>query len=132
MTKELIVVKGKVIEQQKTYTAEVGKQIGYEEGAKMVKRNFDQSPDDAMAHFMGRNIIEGILAQPGCVGIRTFHGLNELGIRQIVLVGVDSKGQNILEYKVEDQKHKGIVAEGAKVCPPYCGDATGDSSASWW
>lgn len=130
MDKELIVVKGQVIEQPKAYTPEVGKNIGYEAGAKMIKNHYDQHPDDVVAHFMGRNIIENILSQPGCVGIRFFHGLNELGIRQLVLVGVDKDGKNILEYKIGDEKHKGIVADMAKACPPYCGSAEDD--IAWW
>ena len=140
MDKELIVVKGKVIEQQKSYTAEVGKDIGYEAGAKMIKKHFDENPNDVMAHFMGRNIIEALLAQPGCIGIRTFHGLNEVGIRQLVLVGVDKDGNNILEIDTVDEngktsKKKGIVADAAKACPPYCGGSTTittTTTSTWW
>lgn len=133
MDKELIVVKGQVIEQQKAYTPEVGKDIGYEAGAKMIKNHYDQNPDDVMAHFMGRNIIDNILAQPGVIGIRMFHGLNELGIRQIVLVGVDKNGQNILEYNTADGKKKAIVADASKACPPYCGDGESSGTTSdWW
>jgi hypothetical protein len=132
MQKELIVVKGKVIEQQRSYTPEVGRYTTYEAGAKMVKRHFDQNPDDAMAHFMGKEIIEKILAQPGCVGIRTFHGLNEFGVSQVILVGVDQNGKNILNYQIQDQKYTGIVADGAKICPPYCGGGEETISINWW
>lgn len=138
MDKELIVVKGKVIEQQRSYTPDIGKDIGYEAGAKMIKRHFDQNPDDVIAHFMGRNVIEQILAQPGCIGIRTFHGLNEIGIRQIVIVGVDKTGSNILN--ITETRHgkayakPGIVMAQGKPCPPYCGgasDGTMDDSSGW-
>ncbi len=137
MEKELIVVKGKVIEQSKSYSPEVGKDIGYEAGAKMVKAHYDANPDDVLAHFMGRNIIENILAQPGCVGIRMFHGLNELGIRQLVLVGVNKDGKNILEYTTtgdngEITKQKAIVADMSRACPPYCGDSDDAGGFSWW
>jgi hypothetical protein len=137
MDKELIVVKGKVIEQQKSYSPDSGKDIGYEAGAKMVKRHFDENPDDVIAHFMGRNLIEKILAQPGCVGIRAFHGLNEMGIRKIIFVGVDKTGSNILElnstYKQGTlSKNRGIVAEGLKACPPYCeGSSDSGDTVSW-
>ena len=124
---ELIVVKGKVIEQQKGYSAEVGEDIGYEKGAKMIKTYYEQNQDDVLAHFMGRNMIEAILAQPGAVGIRMFHAMNEIGMRQLVLVGVDANGQNILNYTTigedgEVTKNKGIVADKTRNCPPYCGD----------
>jgi hypothetical protein len=138
MEKELIVVKGKVIEQNKSFNPEVGEDIGYEAGAKMIKAYYDQNQDDVLAHFMGRNVIENILAQPGCVGIRMFHAQNELGIRQLVLVGVDNKGNNILQFNTigengEMLKKKGIVADRSRLCPPYCGDPDTDlGSSSWW
>ena len=135
---ELIVVKGKVIEQKKGYSADVGEDIGYEKGAKMIKNYYDQNQDDVLAHFMGRNMIEAILAQPGAVGIRMFHGLNEIGIKQMVLVAVDANGNNITSYTTvgddgEIVKHKGIVADKSRNCPPYCGDRGGGSSVelSW-
>ena len=134
MDTELYVVKGKVYEQKKTYSTQVGENIGYEKGAMMVKANYDQNPDDVVAHFMGRDIIEGILAQPGVVGIRMFHAQNELGLRQLVLVGADATGANVISYTTvgddgEIEKNKGIVAGGVKNCPPYCGSST--DSGSW-
>ncbi len=135
MQKELIVVKGRVIEQKKAYVPELGEDIGFEAGAKMIKNWFDQNPDDVLAYFMGRNIVENILAQPGVVGIRIFNALNELGIKQIVLVGVDKNGNNILEYTTTGEngeliKKKGIVADRSALCPPSCGD--NDSTLGWW
>jgi len=137
LDKELIVVKGKVIEQKKAYNAEVGEDIGYELGAKMIKTYFDQNQDDVLAYFMGRNQIEAILAQPGVVGIRMFNAINDLGIKQLVLVGVDATGKNILNYTTtgdngEIIKKKGIVADRTKLCPPYCGDGDGSSGDIGW
>lgn len=129
MKTELIVVKGKVIEQKKGFSAEVGEDIGYELGAKMIKTYYDQNQDDVLAHFMGRNIIEAILAQPGVVGIRMFQAVNDLGIKQLVMVGVDVQGNNILNFTEIGEngeliKKKGIVADRARVCPPYCGESS--------
>lgn len=133
---ELIVVKGKVIEQPKGYSAEVGEDIGYEKGAKMIKTYYDQNQDDVLAHFMGRNLIEAILAQPGVIGIRMFHALNEIGIKQLVLVGVDANGDNILNYTEVGEngeiiKKKGIVADKTRNCPPYCGTDTTTTTIGW-
>jgi hypothetical protein len=135
---KLVVINGQVIEQPANFTAEIGKNIGFEAGAKMIKRHIDANPDDVMAHFMGRNMFEQILAQPGVVGIRTFYGLNELGIRQLVFVGVDKNGNNILEYSElvngELVKRKGIVADRNNLCPPSCGhgnDGDQGSSLGW-
>lgn len=129
MDTELYVVKGKVYEQKKGYSPETGEDIGYEKGAKMIKTNYDQNPDDVLAHFIGRNIIEKILAQPGVTGIRMFYAVNDLGLRQLVMVGTDAEGNNILNFsKISDNgeiiKNKGIVAGGVRSCPPYCGGST--------
>lgn len=134
---ELYVVKGKVYEQKKGYSAQVGEDIGYEKGAKMIKNNFDQNPDDILAHFMGRDIIEAILAQPGVTGIRMFYALNEFGLRQLVLAGADDKGKNILNYSTigdhgEIIKKKGIVASGVRSCPPYCDGSTNPQGTGSW
>ena len=45
----------------------------------------------------GGKIIEEILAQPGCVGIRFFDAINETGVKTLVYAGIDAKGKNILE-----------------------------------
>ena len=137
MKTELFVVKGKVYEQKKGYSAEVGKDIGYDKGAKMIKNYFDQNKDDVLAHFMGRNILESILAQPEVIGIRMFYGVNELGLRQPVMVGVDEKGNNVLNYTTigdngQITRNKGIVAGGVRSCPPYCGDSTETEDACWY
>jgi hypothetical protein len=134
---ELYVVKGKVFEQPKGYSTRVGEDIGYEKGAKMIKTHYDQNQDDIVAHYMGRDIIEGILAQPGTNGIRMFYAQNELGLRQLVLVGVDANGNNILNYAtVGDDgqivKNKGIVAGGVRSCPPYCGDIENPQQEIGW
>lgn len=134
---ELYVVKGKVYEQKKGYSVNVGEDIGYEKGAKMIKRNFDHNPDDVLAHFIGRNIIEKILAQPGVVGIRMFYALNEVGLRQLVLVGTDAQGRNVLNFNTvgddgEIIKNKGIVAGGVRSCPPYCNGSENPQGQGGW
>jgi len=139
MDTELYVVKGKVYQQKKGYSAEVGEDVGFEKGAKMVKTYHDQNPDDILAHFVGRNIIEAILAQPGVVGFRTFYSLNELGFCQLFFVGVDTQGKNILNINTVGHDgsmnpQKGIVASGIRSCPPYCGGSTNTEtdSTNWW
>ena len=137
MAKELIVVKGRVIEQNRSFTPEVGEDIGYELGSKMIKRWFTENPDDVLASFAGRNIIENILAQPGCTGIRMFNAINDLGVKQLVLVGADKDGNNILSYTTigengEMIKKKGIVADRNTICPPSCGTSTETATGSWF
>lgn len=129
---KLIVINGQVIETSAQFTPKIGKDIGYEKGAKMIKRHIDANPDDVIGQFLGREIIEKLLAQPNVVGLRTFYALNELGIRRLVFVGVDKNGKNILEIKTQDVNGevkitKGIVADGAGLCPKMCGSGNGTS-----
>jgi hypothetical protein len=119
---ELIEVKGKTSKQKTGFSPLAGENIGYEKGAKMVKNYFDQNDEEISAHFLGRNIIEAILAQPSAVGISIVYGLNERGLPKPVVVGVDSKGNYILNIttvgaKGEMNKQKGIVAGGGVISP---------------
>lgn len=80
--------------------ASVGEEISHELGAKMVKDYIDANPNDVKAYYIGRNIIEEILAQPSCVGIRFYNAINEQGKKTLVYVGVDETGKSIAEYTV--------------------------------
>ncbi|MCX2740989.1 hypothetical protein [Pontibacter anaerobius] len=62
-------------------------------------------------HFFGRQVLEQILSQEGCMGIRMYHAVDERGQRQMVLVGANADGEDMVE---------GTVVDGAKVCPPDC------------
>ena len=94
----------------------VGEEISHELGAKMVKDFQDANPNDVAANYIGRNILENILAQPECAGIRFYNGINEAGRKTLVYVGVDNSGNIITEYtgiNIAGQlvKEKGIVAD---------------------
>jgi len=111
-----------VTEQKKGFSAHSGENIGYEKGAKMVKNYFDQNNEELSAHFLGRNIIEALLAQPSAVGISIIYGQNELGQPKPIVVGVDSKGNYILNITTvgangQMNKQKGIVATGGVISP---------------
>lgn len=124
--------------------AGVGEHIGFELGAKMVKDFQDAHPNDTQSVFCGRNVIEEILAQPGCVGIKMFNALTETGARTLVFVGLDERGRHILEYDAVDQhgmliKKEGIVADRVIIRPPTDGkDGDGTTppptttDTSWW
>jgi len=136
MDTELFVVKGKVYQQTKGYSAQVGEDIGYEKAAKMIKANYDQNPDDAIAHFVGKDIILKVLAQPGVVGMRMFYAVNDLGLRHLVIVGTDATGKNVVEYSTVNNegemiKNKGVIVAASRTCPPYCDGATSTTTPGW-
>lgn len=96
--------------------ADVGADIGHEEGYKMVTAFREANPQAVPGFFIGRNILEQILNQPGCVGISYRKGLNEAGEEHLVYTGVDAEGNDILTYSVvttagDIQTENGIVAD---------------------
>lgn len=62
------------------------------------------------ANFYGREILQKLLDQDGCMGIRIYYAIDENGQKQMVLVGVDAEGNDIIE----------MIVDGGIVCPPYC------------
>jgi len=78
--------------------AEVGEAISHELAGKMVKEFNDLNPSQQYCFHVGRNIIEKVLTQPGCVGMRIYRAVNEQGRETLVYAGIDSKGETILKY----------------------------------
>ncbi len=112
----------------------VGEEISHELGAQMVKDYQVANPTDVKAYYIGRNIIDQILAQPGCVGIKFYNAYNEAGQKTLVYVGVDEAGKSLLEYTVVTQegsieKSKAIVADRIKTSS---NSGLSDDSADIW
>jgi hypothetical protein len=104
-----------LIDEKMKLDANVGEHIGYELGIKMVKDYCDKY-NEAGAQFVGRNIIEQILQQPGCIGINIYKALNENGEKTYVLVGMNQEGQPMFDITAvnpngEIKKQEGIVAD---------------------
>ncbi|MBA2250313.1 MAG: hypothetical protein H0W12_08985 [Chitinophagaceae bacterium] len=117
MTQELIETKN---------LAEVGEDIGLAEGAALVKAFQAENPDATHGYYIGRNILEQILAQPGCVGINFRKCLTETNQEHLVYTGVDADKKDILEYSLVNNtgdiiKKDGIVA-----------DRTGNNAWDFW
>jgi hypothetical protein len=94
-----------------------GKEAGavtLEEARELVRRWHEKGSalqGDPSCEFFGRDILDKILAQEGCVGFRIYHGRNSGGQHVLVLVGTDASGADLVD---------GVIAEQGKPCPPYC------------
>jgi hypothetical protein len=103
----------------KTGIAQIGEEIGLELGHKLVIDFKDANPGTRLFNVIGKNIIQAILSQPGCEGIRFYNAINEEGQNTLVYVGVDNQGLDILEYttiqstgnSIELVKQNAIVAD---------------------
>jgi hypothetical protein len=96
----------------KTNYAEVGEAISHELAAKMIKDFNDANPSHQYCFHIGRNVIEQVLAQPGCVGMRIYRAVNEKGRETLVYAGIDSNGKTIFEYSGVNKDGKLGEVEG--------------------
>lgn len=80
-----------------------------------TKNYRDANPEDVTkAHFFGKDVLNAILNQTGCMGIRMYYALDENGAKQIILVGADAN---------ENDMYQGVIAERSLPCPAYCSAA---------
>ena len=96
---------------KKDYAA-IGEEISHEMGNEMIKAYETAHPDEPTGFVIGRNIIEKMLAQPGCVGLHFRYALNEQGQKTFVYVGVDAKGKEMLQRTMVSENGV-IVSEDA-------------------
>ena len=87
-----------------------GGQITLAAGAALTstfRTNFSSQPK---GRFFGREILESILAQTDCVGIRFYFGQNSNNQFELVICGADAAGDDMLD----------LIADISVPCPSYC------------
>ena len=69
-----------------------GKEITLNTAARLTQnyREANPSPETILGCFLGKNILNKLLEQPGCEGIRFYYGLNG-STPELVAVGADSE-----------------------------------------
>lgn len=80
-------------------------------------------PGETEAHYFGAEIIRRLLDENRSVGIRIHYAIDDNGKKQLLLVGVDSEGNNLLPKEgPEANAAEGdpIVVNHSHPCPPYC------------
>jgi hypothetical protein len=102
---------------KKDYAA-VGGEISHEMGNEMIKAFQTACPEGQAGFMLGRNILEQILAQPGCVGIRFHNAINAEGNRTVVYIGMDANGNDLTHHTMVAENgtinsKEGIVADMA-------------------
>jgi len=111
---------------QKNY-ATVGEEISHELAADFIK-SYDQAyPNETKWYCMGKNILEQILAQPGCAGIRFYNGINEKGQKTLVYVGMDASGNDIVKRVVVEEN--GMISTAPAIVADR--NPTGGSWFDW-
>jgi hypothetical protein len=80
-----------------------------------------QSTGAILGEYFGKDAINSILSQTGCVGIRIYYGQDTTGVKKLVITGVDSNG---------DDLYNGTLAERGFPCPPTCSTSNPLNSSS--
>lgn len=96
------------------FTGNEGSFITLEEASTYTANFRSANPNGIKGHFLGKSNMNKLLAQDGCVGLRTYHGIDALGVAQIVVVGVDKNENDILTDSP-------LILDKAFMCPPNCG-----------
>ncbi len=96
------------------FNGKEGAPIDLSEASQWTRNFRTQNPGQVKAHYFGRDIIEKILDQSECVGIRIFQAINEQGEQHLILAGTDANENNQLH---------GLLGEASIPCPNQCGNA---------
>lgn len=93
-------------------TGTEGGAISKETAERWINRYRNSVPKGVVtAHLFGRQIIDQVLAQQGCVGVRIYYATDDNGAKQLVVYGVNNLGDGIEQ----------VIADQGIPCPPYCG-----------
>jgi len=118
-------------ERKPIITGREGGAIDPHVAASWTKNFRDKRTGETISHLFGREIIERILAQEGCVALRFYHAHDHDGKRHLVISGVNHDGTDQVHhsgsakpilYEVGDQSMpcpgspgcpKGLLSDGA-------------------
>jgi len=100
------------------------------EAVELTQRYRKAAPASEHGGFFWAEGFRDVLDQPGCVGLRYYHGLDDDGQYRIVIVGVDASGADMVKpakQRASAQAAKAAVGEATAVlldrswpCPPMC------------
>jgi hypothetical protein len=76
-------------------------------------------PTEVRSHYFGRWIIDKILRQQDCCGLQIYYALDDSGAKQLLLVGVDSKG-NIMRPDTALVGSGNTIGDASIPCPTFC------------
>jgi hypothetical protein len=83
--------------------ASIGEAIDHDLAKSLIQTYQETYPESFTGVTIGRDIIDQILAQPGCAGMRFYDAINEKGQKTLVYVGVDASGNDILKKVVVEK-----------------------------
>lgn len=98
-----------------SFTGKEDHSISLEDAGELTRSYRDESKTGAIiAEFFGKEALQRMLNQQGCVGIRCYYGKKADGSPALVLVGANENEDDIID---------GEIAEAGSSCPPSCASA---------
>jgi hypothetical protein len=94
-----------------SFTGNEGEEFPLELAVQWTANYREQNPNKIKGHAFGEKLIRKILAQKHCLGLRMYYALDEKGVQQMIVVGVDKYGNDLCN---------GIIMERGSPCPPFC------------
>jgi hypothetical protein len=86
-----------------------GGQINLDVASAMTAKYRKAEPSAIRGRLFGKDAINALLNQTGCMGIRIYYGLSVAGEKELILVGTDASGNDMTQ----------LVMDMSKLCPPY-------------
>lgn len=86
------------------------------------------SKDDTRAHYFGSDIIQKLLDEDKSVGIRIYYAIDDKGKKQLLVVGVDKDGNDLLPAESSAGTGEGgepFIADQSFPCPMFCSGGGG-------
>jgi len=85
-------------------TGKEGGELDFDQAKTWTKNHQDRHPHEPHSHYFGKEILQKILSQEGCVGLRFHHGHSAAagengGDRQLVITGVTANGSDMINVK---------------------------------
>lgn len=93
-----------------SFDGKEGGTISLATGAALTENFRTNFPNQPKGRFFGKNVLNGILAQDGCMGIRMYFGQETDGTMNLVLCGADANTNDMLNK----------IADLSIGCPQVC------------
>ncbi len=90
-----------------------GGSMNHSTAADWTENYRDTFPNATKAHFFGKDIINDILNQSGCMGIRIYYAIDDKDKPKLILVGADANEADMIASSQ-------IVADFGMPCPSNC------------
>lgn len=91
---------------------QMGEFITLDEASQMTARYRNSiQPGETISYTISKEFVARIIAQDNCHGLRIYYGINEDGVKNLVINGTD---------QLNNDMYDGLIADGMIICPADC------------